>query len=179
MHPQHLAAVVLKALKERNGINTAEVDDVIWGTSAQKGKQGGDMGRMAALDAGYDVRASGVTLDRFCGSGLTAASLAAAQIKSGMEDLIVAGGTEMMSLITTLGRRGTSCWIQVARHRHRQSAAARASSAITSRRLRRCYRVDGRHRSRSAGCILAREPAARGSRDQGRSVRSFHRAGRG
>lgn len=61
------------------------------------------MGRMAALDAGYDVRASGVTLDRFCGSGLTAASLAAAQIKSGMEDLIVAGGTEMMSLITTLG----------------------------------------------------------------------------
>ncbi|MFC4314576.1 acetyl-CoA C-acetyltransferase [Steroidobacter flavus] len=103
MHPQHLAAVVLKALKERNDINTAEVDDVIWGTSAQKGKQGGDMGRMAALDAGYDVRASGVTLDRFCGSGLTAASLAAAQIKSGMEDLIVAGGTEMMSLITTLG----------------------------------------------------------------------------
>ena len=91
MHPQHLAAVVLKALKERNDINTAEVDDVIWGTSAQKGKQGGDMGRMAALDAGYDVRASGVTLDRFCGSGLTAASLAAAQIKSGMEDLIVAG----------------------------------------------------------------------------------------
>ncbi|HEY5757178.1 MAG TPA: acetyl-CoA C-acetyltransferase [Steroidobacter sp.] len=103
MHPQHLAAVVLKALKERNGINTAEVDDVIWGTSAQKGKQGGDMGRMAALDAGYDVRASGVTLDRFCGSGLTAASLAAAQITSGMEDLIVAGGTEMMSLITSLG----------------------------------------------------------------------------
>ena len=103
MHPQHLAAVVLKALKERNDINTAEVDDVIWGTSAQKGKQGGDMGRMAALDAGYDVRASGVTLDRFCGSGLTATSLAAAQIMSGMEDLIVAGGAEMMSLITTLG----------------------------------------------------------------------------
>ncbi|GFE79823.1 acetyl-CoA acetyltransferase [Steroidobacter agaridevorans] len=103
MHPQHLAAVVLKALKERNDINTAEVDDVIWGTSAQKGKQGGDMGRMAALDAGYDVRASGVTLDRFCGSGLTATCLAAAQIMSGMEDLIVAGGTEMMSLITTLG----------------------------------------------------------------------------
>jgi acetyl-CoA C-acetyltransferase len=105
MHPQHLAAVVLKALKERNGINTADVDDVIWGTSAQKGKQGGDMGRMAALDAGYDVRASGVTLDRFCGSGLTATSLAAAQIMSGMEDLIVAGGTEMMSLITTVGEQ--------------------------------------------------------------------------
>jgi acetyl-CoA C-acetyltransferase len=104
-HPQHLAATVLKALVDRNNFNTAEVDDVIWGTSAQKGKQGGDMGRMAALDAGYDVRASGVTLDRFCGSGLTAASMAAAQIRSGMEDLVIAGGTEMMSLINALGQK--------------------------------------------------------------------------
>jgi acetyl-CoA C-acetyltransferase len=102
-HPQHLAATVLKALKERNHLETADVDDVIWGVSAQKGFQGGDLGRMAALDAGFDVRASGVTLDRFCGSGLTATSLASAQIRSGMEDLVVAGGTEMMSLITTLG----------------------------------------------------------------------------
>ena len=103
MHPHHLAATVLKALQERNHLNTAEVDDIIWGTSAQMGKQGGDMGRMAALDAGYDIRASGVTLDRFCGSGLTAANLAAAQIRSGMEDLLIAGGTEMMSLVNALG----------------------------------------------------------------------------
>lgn len=102
MHPQHLAATVMKALQQRNKLNTADIDDVIWGTSAQKGMQGGDMGRMAALDAGFDVRVSGVTLDRFCGSGITAASLAAAQIRSGMEDLIIAGGTEMMSLITTI-----------------------------------------------------------------------------
>jgi len=100
VHPQHLAATVLKALQQRNNLNTAEVDDIIWGTSAQKGFQGGDMGRMAALDAGYDIRASGVTLDRFCGSGLTAANLAAAQIISGMEDLVIAGGTESMSYIT-------------------------------------------------------------------------------
>src|SRR3546814_6139131 len=52
---------------------------------------------MAALDAGYDVRASGVTLDRYCGSGITAVNLAAAQIMSGMEDLVIGGGTEMMS----------------------------------------------------------------------------------
>ncbi len=104
MHPQHLAATVLKALAERNHLNTADIDDVIWGTSAQKGLQGGDMGRMAALDAGFDVRVSGVTLDRFCGSGLTATNFAAAQLMSGMEDLIIAGGTEMMSLITTLGQ---------------------------------------------------------------------------
>ena len=97
MHPQHLAATVLAALKTRNNLDTADIDDVIWGTSAQIGKQGGDMGRMAALDAGFDIRVSGVTLDRFCGSGITASSLAAAQIMSGMEDLIIAGGTEMMS----------------------------------------------------------------------------------
>lgn len=102
LHPQHLAATVLKAIADRNALNTAEVDDIIWSTSWQKGKQGGDLGRMAALDAGYDVRASGVTLDRFCGGGITAVSLAAAQIMSGMEDLVIAGGTEMMSLTATM-----------------------------------------------------------------------------
>jgi acetyl-CoA C-acetyltransferase len=96
-HPQHLAATVLRAIAERNNLNTAEVDDVIWGTSSQNGKQGRDLGRMALLDAGFDVRASGVTLDRFCGSGITAVNLAAAQVMSGMEDLVIGGGTEMMS----------------------------------------------------------------------------------
>jgi len=104
LHPQFLAATVLKALAERNRLNTAEVDDVIWGTSAQMGLQGGDLGRMAALDAGFDIRASGVTLDRFCGSGLTAASFAAAQVKSGAEDLVIAGGTEMMSYVNAYGQ---------------------------------------------------------------------------
>jgi acetyl-CoA C-acetyltransferase len=103
MHPQHLAAAVLKAIKERNDLRTEDVDDVIWGCSAQMGLQGGDMGRMAALDAGYADTASGVTLDRFCGSGLTATNLAAGQILSGMEDLVVAGGTEMMSHVMDYG----------------------------------------------------------------------------
>jgi acetyl-CoA C-acetyltransferase len=105
MHPQHVAATVLKALKDRNNLNTAEVDDIIWSTSSQAGNQGGDMGRMAALDAGYDVKASGVTLDRFCGGGITATSLASAQIMSGMEDLLIAGGTEMMSYVTDYGSK--------------------------------------------------------------------------
>jgi acetyl-CoA C-acetyltransferase len=98
IHPQQLGATVLKAIAERNGIKTEEVDDVIWGTSSQRGPQGGDLGRMSALDAGYDVRSSGVTLDRFCGSGITATNLAAATIMAGMADLVVAGGTEMMSM---------------------------------------------------------------------------------
>jgi acetyl-CoA C-acetyltransferase len=102
IHPQQLAATVLKALAERNDLDTADVDDIIWGTSTQRGKQGGDLGRMAALDAGYDTRASGVTLDRFCGSGITTVNLAAASIMSGMEDLVIAGGVEMMSYIASI-----------------------------------------------------------------------------
>ena len=98
IHPQRLGSTVLKALAERNGINTAEVDDVIWGTSSQRGPQSCDLGRMSALDAGYDIRASGVTLDRFCGSGITSVSLAASTVMSGMADLVIAGGTEMMSM---------------------------------------------------------------------------------
>jgi acetyl-CoA C-acetyltransferase len=105
LHPHHVAATVLRALKERNALNTAEVDDIIWGTSAQMGQQGGDMGRMAALDAGYDVKASGVTLDRFCGSGITATNLAAGQIMAGMEDLVIAGGCEMMSYVNAYGTK--------------------------------------------------------------------------
>jgi acetyl-CoA C-acetyltransferase len=98
LHPQHVAATVLGALVDRNGFDTADVDDIIWGTSSQVCEQSGDLGRMAALDAGYDVRASGVTLDRFCGSGITANNFAAAMVMAGQEDLVIGGGTEMMSL---------------------------------------------------------------------------------
>jgi acetyl-CoA C-acetyltransferase len=97
LHPQHLGATVLKALKERNNLDTATVDDIIWSCSMQKGKQGGDLGRMSALAAGYDVKASGVTLDRFCGGGITSVNLAASAVMSGMEDCVIAGGCEMMS----------------------------------------------------------------------------------
>jgi acetyl-CoA C-acetyltransferase len=103
MHPQHLGATVLRALAERNQLKTAEVDDIVWGTSSQRGEQSGDLGRMAALDAGYDVRSSAVTLDRFCGSGISAVNIAAASVMSGFEDCVIAGGTEMMS---TYGQRG-------------------------------------------------------------------------
>jgi acetyl-CoA C-acetyltransferase len=106
MHPQHLGAAVLKAIAARNHLDTKEIDDVIWGTSTQVDKQGADLGRMAALDAGYDIVSSGVTLDRFCGSGITAVNLAAAAVMSGMEDLVVAGGTEMMSFTSNLPRTG-------------------------------------------------------------------------
>ena len=102
LHPQHLGATVLNALRERNGIETSEVDDVIWGCSSQSGKQGACIGRMSVLDAGWDTRASAVTIDRFCGSGISSVGFAAASVMAGMEDLVVAGGVEMMSYTATL-----------------------------------------------------------------------------
>lgn len=102
-HPQHLGAVVLKAIAERNNLSTADVGDIIFGTSSQRGRQSGDLARMAALEAGYDIRASGMTLDRFCGSGITSVSLAAMNIMSGSEDLVIGGGAEMMSTYSEEG----------------------------------------------------------------------------
>ena len=97
MHPQRVGASVLKAIAERNELDTSTVDDIIWSTSNQSNTQSGDLGRMAALDAGYDPKASGLTLDRFCGGGITSSNLAAGMIMSGLEDVIVAGGTDLMS----------------------------------------------------------------------------------
>lgn len=102
LHPQRLAASVLEAVRDRNGLDTSEVDDVIWGCSSQRGKQSACIGRMAVLDAGWDTQASAVTLDRFCGSGITTVNMGAASVMSGMEDCVVSGGVEMMSYTATL-----------------------------------------------------------------------------
>lgn len=104
VHPQHLLSAVLAALAQRNGLDTADVDDVIAGCNTQAGKQGLCIARMAALDAGYSQRAPGFSLDRFCGSGLTAVNLAAMGIRSCLQNLVVAGGVESMSHNGTLQR---------------------------------------------------------------------------
>jgi acetyl-CoA C-acetyltransferase len=106
MHSQRLMATVLQALEKRNNLDTADVDDVIIGCATQVKQQGCCIARMSALDAGWSVNASGVTLDRFCGSGITAVGMAANSIIAGMEDLVVAGGVEMMSYTATLGHPG-------------------------------------------------------------------------
>ncbi|MCR9278722.1 MAG: acetyl-CoA C-acetyltransferase [Pseudomonadaceae bacterium] len=103
IHPQKLLSTVLRSLAERNDLNTEEVDDVIISCSSQIKKQSNCIGRMSALDAGYSIKASGVTLDRFCGGGISAVNMGAASIMSGMEDLVVAGGVEMMSYTRTDG----------------------------------------------------------------------------
>ena len=136
LHPQHLAATVLAAIRDRNNLDTSTVDDIIWGTSSQRGAQGADMGRMAALDAGYDVKASGVTLDRFCGSGITSVNLAAAQVMSGMEDCVVAGGCEMMSYTSATADPKTPPMIDAGnlrlRAKHPQSQQGVCADAIAT-----------------------------------------------
>lgn len=103
VHPQRLMSTVLRALAERTHLDTADVDDVIVGCGTQFEKQGNCIGRMAQLDAGYDVTSPAFTLDRFCGSGLTAINLGAMGILAGVQDLVVAGGVESMSHASTLG----------------------------------------------------------------------------
>ena len=136
LHPQHLGATVLAALAERNDLDTSRVDDIIWGTSSQRGDQGADLGRMAALDAGYDIKASGVTLDRFCGSGITAVNLAAAQVAAGMEDVVIAGGTEMMSYVAASADQNTPPMIDSGnlslRAKHPQSQQGVCADAIAT-----------------------------------------------
>lgn len=136
LHPQHLAATVLKAIADRNNLDTSTVDDIIWGTSSQRGAQGCDLGRMAALDAGYDIKASGVTLDRFCGSGITTVNLAAAQIKSGMEECVIAGGTEMMSYTAATADLTTPPMLDAGnlslREKHPQSQQGVCADAIAT-----------------------------------------------
>ena len=105
VHPQRLLSTVLKALEERNNINTDEVDDVIAGCGSQVGKQGACIARMATLDAGWSNHATGFSLDRFCGSALTSVNLGAMGIMSGMQNMIVAGGVESMSYGSTIADR--------------------------------------------------------------------------
>ena len=97
VHPQRILAQVLNALQARNGFDTADVDDVVMGCGAGSGDHAMDIARMAALDAGWDLDAPGVTLNRFCGSGQQAVNFAAAGVRAGFQDLVVAGGVESMS----------------------------------------------------------------------------------
>ncbi len=101
-HPSRLLAKVLEQVESRNNLNTEDVDDVVIGCSSQVGYQGACVGRLGVLDAGWSTKASAVTLDRFCGSGITSVNLAAANLMSGMDDLCIAGGVEMMSYTATL-----------------------------------------------------------------------------
>ncbi|MBX9756549.1 MAG: acetyl-CoA C-acyltransferase, partial [Pseudomonadaceae bacterium] len=97
--PVDLVAGLLKALQARNGLDTSQVDDIVLGCVTPVGDQGADIAKTAALVADWDEQVSGVQLNRFCASGLEAVNLAAMKVRSGFEDLVVAGGVESMSRI--------------------------------------------------------------------------------
>ncbi|MFO0722143.1 MAG: acetyl-CoA C-acetyltransferase [Myxococcota bacterium] len=99
VHPQELLGQALNGLAARGRFSTEDVDDVIAGCVSQVGEQGSNIARNAVLSAGWPLQVSGVSLNRFCGSGLQAISFAAMGVASGAQDLVVAGGVESMSRV--------------------------------------------------------------------------------
>lgn len=108
--PVNLLAGVLTELQRRNDFDTAQVDDIVMGVVSPVGEQGSVIAKVAALKAGWDFTCSGVQINRFCASGLEAVNLAAQKVRSGWEDLVVAGGVESMSRVP-IGSDG-GAWAQ-------------------------------------------------------------------
>ncbi len=97
--PIELVTQVLRALRDRNELDTSRVDDVIMGCVSAVGEQGADIARVAVLNADYAETVPGKQLNRFCASGLEAVNTAAAQVMSGQSDLCIGGGVESMSRV--------------------------------------------------------------------------------
>ena len=174
LHPQDLGATVLRAIQVRNNLDTAKVDDIVWSCSQQRGKQGGDLGRLSALWAGYDVKASGTTIDRFCGGGISSVSFAAGQIMAGFEDVLIAGGTEMMSYHfeldalesqTELGRLGRARGNETLYLEHPISAVGVAADAIAG--------MEGISRADLEALGVASQQKAKAAIDEGRFANSI------
>jgi len=108
--PVWLASRPLVALRERNALDTAAIDDVVMGCVVPVGEQGGNIGRMAVLQADYDQCVPALQINRYCGSGLEAVALAAAKVMAGQADLAIGGGVEMMSRVP-MGADG-GAWAQ-------------------------------------------------------------------
>ena len=94
-----LSALTLNAIKERNDLDTTAVEDVIWGNATQVGEQGGCLARSAVLASDFDESVPGLSINRFCASGLEAVNLAANQVNGGAGQAYVAGGVEMMGRV--------------------------------------------------------------------------------
>lgn len=104
-----LGARVLEAVRDRNGLDTGKVDDIIFGCVDPVGEAGSVIPRASAFEAGYDLKAPGIQISRFCASGLDAINLGAAKIAQGADDIIIAGGVESMSRVG-MGMSG-GAWI--------------------------------------------------------------------
>lgn len=106
-HAADLSAVVLSELAERTGVDPAVVDDVIWGCVSQVGDQSSNIGRWAVLAAGWPEHIPGTTVNRACGSSQQALDFAVHAVMSGQQDVVVAGGVEVMSRVPLGSARAT------------------------------------------------------------------------
>lgn len=97
--PIKLATTALKAIRDRAGLDTGQVDDVVLGVVEPFGEQGSDIARIAVLDAGFAETVAGIQVNRFCASGLDACNFAAAQVMSGQSDMAIGGGVEGLSRV--------------------------------------------------------------------------------
>lgn len=99
VHPVDLAAGMLQTILERNGLESGQIDDVLWGCVSQVGDQAMNIGRQAVLAAGFDESVPATTIDRQCGSSQQAVHFAAAGIAAGENDIVIVGGVESMSRV--------------------------------------------------------------------------------
>ena len=176
-HPVDLSAHVLDALVARTGLDPALVDDVVWGCVSQTGEQAVNVGRNAALAAGWPEDVVGVTLDRQCGSSQQAVHFAAAGVIAGQYDIAVAGGVESMSRVPML------CTVTQG-----PGEAVRAADAGPLRGGRRAGAAGGQRRDhrRAVGAVppaagrdraCARTPAPRPPPTRAPSTPSWHPVG--
>jgi acetyl-CoA acyltransferase len=107
MHAADLSAVVLRELVDRTGIDPALVDDVVWGCVSQVGDQSSNIGRYSVLAAGWPETIPGTTINRACGSSQQALDFAVQAVMSGQQDVVVAGGVEVMSRVPLGAARAT------------------------------------------------------------------------
>jgi len=115
VRPDDLAAVVIRALLERNpGVPVDEIEDVIFGAANQAGEDNRNVARMAALLAGLPDSVAGTTVNRLCGSGLDAIAMAARTIRCGEAEICIAGGTESMTRAPFVMGKSASAWSRTA-----------------------------------------------------------------
>src|SRR6266850_5905278 len=103
VHPTDLSAALMRAAIERAGVESKIVDDIFWGCAMPEASQGLNVARLSSLRAGIPVDVPSATINRFCSSGLQSVALGAQEIMSGMADVVLAGGIEMMSQVPMSG----------------------------------------------------------------------------
>ena len=163
--PVWLLRTLLKAMESRNALNTALVDDVVLGCVTPVGEQGADIARTAVLDAEWSESCAGVTQSRFCASGLESVNLAAAKVKSGWEDLVVAGGVESMSR-WAMGSDG-GAWVMDPRINQKLGFVPQGVGADL------IATIEGWHRADVDAFALRSHQRAAAARAEGRFLRSI------